>query len=142
MVWSRFGLGFDPWTEMSRLHREFDRLFNGYGRRPASDFPPVNVWKSSDSVVVTAELPGMSPSDLDITVMKNTVTLRGTRKSSEASEGTSFHRRERGSGDFVRSLQLPYDVDSDKVHARYEDGVLRLELPRAEAQKPKRITVK
>jgi len=106
------------------------------------EFPPVNVWKSADGVVVTAELPGISPDGVDVSVMKDTLTLRGERKVEGPGEEGASHRRERGGGRFLKSIQLPYDVDADKCRATYERGILRIELPRAESHRPKRITVK
>jgi HSP20 family protein len=132
----------DPWKEFRRWQREMNRLFDSYAHRGPADFPPVNVWKSADGVVVTAEVPGITPDELDVTVVRDTVTLKGTRQVEGPAEGKTFHRRERGSGRFVRSLQLPYEVDASKVSAKYERGIVRIELPRAEAERPKRITVK
>lgn len=91
--------------------------------------------------MLTAELPGVDPADIDVTVKGNTVTIRGQRKTPELGEGEAFIRRERGSGSFVRSLTLPFEVEGNKVSADYRMGILQLTLPRAEADKPKRITV-
>lgn len=142
MVWSRFDASWDPWRELRRWQREMHRLLDAQAFRSAADFPPVNVWKGADAVVVTAEVPGMSLDDLDVSVMRNTVTLRGARQAAKVREGAMFHRRERGGERFVRSIQLPYQVNADKVSAKYERGILRIELPRAEEERPKRISVK
>jgi HSP20 family protein len=79
---------------------------------------------------------------LDIAVVENTLTLSGERTPAELAEGEVYHRRERGSGKFTRSFQLPFNVEANNVQAVYEKGVLRITLPRAEADKPRRITVK
>ena len=102
----------------------------------------MNVWTNQDGVVVTAELPGINPEDLDISVQNENLTLRGSRTPDEVEEGVTYHRRERSSGSFVRSLQLPFNVDSDQVEASYAKGVLRITLPRADADKPKKIAIK
>jgi HSP20 family protein len=108
---------------------------------PQIDFPPVNIWGSADGVIVTAEIPGVSPDNLDITVQQVTVTLRGKRDPEAAGEGVTVHRQERPFGDFVRTIVLPFRVDGDKVSAHFERGILRLDLPRPEQDKPRKVKV-
>lgn len=144
MLWPSFGtFGWDwsPWDEIRNLRRELNRLFAGFGSRPAVEYPAVSVWSNDQSVVVTAEIPGIDPKDLDVTVMGNTLTLRGRRMPDELKEGETYHRQERGYGQFVRTLQLPHEVDADKVEAAYEKGILRLTLPRAAQDQPRKIQV-
>ena len=144
MLWPGFGgSGWDwePWSELRHLRREVNRLFEGVTSRGTGEFPAVNVWRSDEGVVVTAEMPGIDPNDLDISTMGSTLTIRGTRQPEELNQGETYHRRERGHGRFVRTIQLPYDVDADKVEAGHQKGVLRLTLPRAEADKPKKIAI-
>ncbi|MFN2110158.1 MAG: Hsp20/alpha crystallin family protein [Anaerolineae bacterium] len=135
-----------PWNELERLRREMNRVF---ANLPASSesritpgYPAMNVWTNEDGVVVTAELPGIDPDALDIAVVENTLTLSGEREPVELGEGEVYHRRERGYGKFTRSFQLPFNVEADKVQAVYEKGVLNITLPRAEADKPRKIIVK
>jgi HSP20 family protein len=90
--------------------------------------------------VITAELPGVQQDDLEITVHRDTVTLRGERQDKSDDAG-AYHRRERGSGTFVRTFGLPFQVDPDKVDAKLKDGILTLSLQRPEHDKPKRIRV-
>ena len=90
---------------------------------------------------MTAELPGIDPKALEITVKNNTVTIRGSREVEEPGEGRTALRRERGEGTFVRSFSLPFRLDADKVSAQYQKGVLQVMLPRSEADKPKKISV-
>ncbi len=139
------------WSEMERLGRVFDpwRQLEGFNRPirwaslPASaDFPPTNVWVAEDNAVVTTEVPGIDPKALEITVVKNSLTLRGSRMAEELKEGQSYHRRERWNGQFTKTLELPFAVESDKVEARFAKGVLYISLPRAEADKPRKISVK
>ncbi len=101
----------------------------------------MNVWTNSDGAVVTAELPGINPDDLEISVQGDTLTLRGTRDPEQLCEGEAYHRRERGCGKFQRAFQLPFVVDAGKVEATYELGVLSITLPRAESDKPRKIQV-
>lgn len=135
-----------PWSEMERLRREMNRLFASFptisGMRVAPGYPAMNVWTNEDGAVVTAELPGIDPEKLDIAVVENTLTLSGERKPLELAEGDVYHRRERGYGKFTRSFQLPFNVEASNVQAVYEKGVLNITLPRAEADKPRKIVVK
>jgi HSP20 family protein len=133
-----------PWREMDRLQREMNRLFSDVsGRnRVAPSFPAMNVWTNQEGAVVTAELPGVNPDDIDIAVVGDTLTLNGARQPEELQEGERYHRQERGFGKFTRTFQLPFQVEADKVEANFEKGILYISLPRAEADKPRKISVK
>jgi len=135
-----------PWQDMARLHQEVDRLFSDSfsmaGGRTAPNYPAINVWTNEDGAVITAELPGVDVNDIDISVVNDNLTLSGERKLEELKEDNQYHRRERGYGKFNRSFQLPFKVEADQVEALFENGILHLSLPRAEADKPKKITVK
>jgi HSP20 family protein len=133
------------WREMERLRREMNRLFETGsfgGLRRAPSFPAMNVWTSEDGLIVTAEIPGVEIGDIEISVMNETLTLSGQRTPDEVGEGVRYHRRERGYGRFTRSLQLPYPVNAENVEATFKNGVLYITLPRAEEDKPRKITVK
>ena len=133
------------WHEMNRMQREMDKLFNEYsprGLRSAPTFPAINIWADEDSALVTAEIPGVDKGDLEINVTGDTLSLSGERKMDEVPEGAQYHRRERSHGKFTREIQMPYTVDANKVKAKFKNGVLEVILPRVEAEKPKRITVK
>lgn len=133
------------WRELERIQREMNRLFSDYagsGVRRAAGFPAMNVWNSPEDVVVTAELPGFDADDIDISVVGDTLTLSGKRDPDETGENVRYHRRERGCGRFTRSFQLPFLVDSAKVEATFDKGVLHIHLPRAEEDKPKKIAIK
>jgi HSP20 family protein len=110
--------------------------------RGGTTYPAMNVWADEDGVIVTAELPGFDPEEIDISVVGETLTLKGSREPVELQEGATYHRRERGYGTFSRAFRLPFEVESDKVEAVFEKGMLQISLPRAEAEKPKKITVK
>ncbi len=133
------------WREMDRLHREMDRLFEEFvprRLRTAPGFPAMNVWADEESVIVTAELPGLDSKDIQLDVLDGTLTLRGERKPDELPEGARVHRQERGYGKFARTLELPFKVDVDKVKATFKNGVLQVTLPRAEEDRPKKIAIK
>jgi HSP20 family protein len=131
----------DPLREMQRLQREMNRVFTGLEQPLSQEVPLVNAWVGEGDVVVTAELPGVDPAKVDISVVGNTLTISGTRDADPLKEGESYHRQERHYGRFSRSLQLPFHVEVGKVEARYERGLLRITLPRAEADKPRKIAV-
>ncbi len=98
------------------------------------------MWEYGDHLYAEAELPGLKSEDLDVSVVGGDLTIRGHR-GSEPQEGTSYHRRERGTGEFTRVLRLPIEVDADKVEATLTNGVLLVKLPKAESAKPKKIKV-
>ncbi len=141
----RYGFA-SPWREMERFQREINQLLGetfdesrpGY----APGFPAINVWANQDGAVVTAELPGVNPEDIDITIVGQTLTISGSREPEDLGEDVKLHRQERGFGKFARSFELPFLIDDAKVEAMFEKGVLHLSLPRAEADKPRKITVK
>lgn len=133
------------WREMDRMQRDMNRLFGDLSTnhvRRAPSFPAVNVWAAEDSALITAEIPGLDKDDLEINVTGDTLTLSGQRKADELPADARYHRRERTFGEFNRSIQLPYTVDVNKVKANFKNGVLKVELPRIEAEKPKKIAVK
>ncbi len=130
----------DPFSEISRLHREMNRLFDSHERR-AADFPALNVYGNAEEVRVVAELPGIDPNQLNISVTGNTLTVEGERAAAERQEQEVVYRQERPTGRFVRTIRLPYEVEADQTKARYENGVLQMTLPRSEATKPRRITI-
>jgi HSP20 family protein len=130
---------------MDRLQNDMNRMFGDLGlnrMRRASSFPAINVWAAEHSAKITAEIPGVDKDDLDINVTGDTLTLSGIRKQDDLPESARYHRQERRYGEFNRSIQLPYTVDVNKVKAAFKNGVLTVELPRVEAEKPKKIAVK
>lgn len=145
MLWEdfgRLGRGWDPLKELRHLQSELDRLYTGMRKTAAPEFPAINVWGGEDDMVVTCELPGVAADHLDVAVVKETLTIKGSRKPGSLKEGETYHRRERGYGDFTRTIQLPYKVDADGVKARFDKGILYLTLPRAPEEKPRKISVK
>jgi len=137
---SRSIYGGDPFLQMQRLQDEVNRLFHSASPEEATSYPAMNVYASPDGVAITAELPGLTEADFEVSVHRDTLTLKGQRKGQvEGVKG--YHRRERSSGAFMRTLSLPYSVDPETVEAHYRDGVLHMSLHRPEADKPRRIRV-
>ncbi len=133
------------WRELNQIQRDMNRVFDGYSpirTRTAPSYPALNIWSNEEGLVVNAEVPGIDVKDIDISVVGETLTLSGARKSEDLEEGSRYHRQERGSGKFNRSVELPFPVDIDKVEATFKNGVLQISLPRSEADKPKKIVVK
>lgn len=139
----------DPFSELLDMRREMDRLFGGFlAGTPAATTPNGGLWapavdihETKDSFVVKAELPGMKLEDIQITIVENTLTLKGERRQENEVRSGGYTRVERAYGTFQRALALPSVVDSEKVKAKYKDGVLEIELPKKEEAKPKEIKV-
>jgi HSP20 family protein len=135
-------LGFDPFVELRRMQTEMSRLFSGFSATTARDFPPINILLGENSVAVTAELPGVIREDVTISLQEDVLTLEGKREAKVQEANVNWQRRERAYGTFSRAVQLPYRVDPDKVQARFNNGVLEIELQRLEADRPKKIEIR
>ncbi len=141
-----------PWRrgEFSGFRTEIDRLFDrfseGWPFRSATEegfwAPSLDLSETAKEVIVKAELPGMDPKDIDVSVHGDVLSLRGERKKEEGERGENFHRIERSYGSFARSITLPSEVDAAKVNATYKDGVLKITLPKTKAAARKKIEVK
>ncbi len=139
-----------PFREVSRLRREMDRLwedFFGPGRRalqPMAEtwLPAVDISESGDKITVKAEVPGMDAKDIEISMVGDTLTVKGEKKSEKEEKGENYHMVERGYGSFVRSFRLPAPVNADKIEANYKNGVLTITCPKKEEVKPKAIEIK
>jgi len=130
------------WREMDGFRSEVDRLFGRQLLGAAAVAPALNVWEDETAFYVEADLPDVPADKLDITVKEGTrLTLTGERKPTDPPNAV-WHRQERFAGTFTRELTLPTPVDADKVEARFEHGVLKLTLPKSEAARPRKITVK
>jgi HSP20 family protein len=131
-----------PVPEIQNLRREMNRIFSGIGQEVSQNFPAVNVWVGENDAMVKAEIPGAEIEKIDISVIVDSLTISGSREPVTLGEGESYHRQERDFGRFTRTLQLPFNVEVNKVDARYENGILSITLPRAEADKPKKVAIK
>jgi HSP20 family protein len=141
----------NPFREMVEMQRTMDRMFDEVNRAVGSngsDWSSVGKWLSLDvhdngeAFVIEADVPGMNPENIDVTVHENTLTISGEYAQPEAPEGTKRILNERRFGAFRRSITLPNAVDMDKAEANYDNGVLTLTLPRSENSKPRQISVK
>ncbi len=131
--------------DVERARRQMDRLVSaftgpGAGLTVSGVFPPLLVREDGDKIHVEAEVPGIRPEDIEISVHGKTLTLTGQRKPEETPNG-NYHRRERKWGSFSKAITLPDDVDAEKVQAECKDGVLKIVLPKAEHMKPRKIAI-
>jgi HSP20 family protein len=137
----------DPFRELSTLQNRVNSLFQDYGRSQdelatsGSFVPAVDVYEDEHKITLKLEIPGVNQDDLDVQVENNTLTVRGERKFEKEEKEENFHRIERRYGSFARSFTLPNTVDSNSIHASYENGVLKLELQKRAEAKPKQIKV-
>lgn len=138
----------NPMREMLRLRNEFDRFFEdsfdlpGWRWSESIEGPAVDIAETDEAYIVKASLPGIKPDDLDISIIGNSLSIRGQVNGEETISEENYHLRERHYGAFARTVTLPASVDVESVEAAYEDGVLTLSAPKTEDVKRKRITVK
>jgi HSP20 family protein len=138
---------YEPWRLVNRLHQEFDSLFDGALGAESADagslawIPSVDVREEDDRFVVHADLPGVTPKDIEITAEKGVLTLRGERKSETKSDGRGFERVERVAGTFLRRFTLPETANVEGISARHVNGVLEVTIPKQAQVQPKRISV-
>jgi HSP20 family protein len=135
-----------PIEEFNRMRREMERLTEGFSRgytggSNAGVFPLMNLTEDNDSYYIRAELPGMKADEIELSVTGDSISISGERKIAVESSEAKYHRRERESGKFNRILNLPAQVDVEKVEAKSTDGVLTVTLPKSEAAKPRQITI-
>jgi HSP20 family protein len=133
--------------DLHQMRREMMRLFDSVAGEPGGEafsgvFPPLEITQDDDNFYVRAELPGVSPKELDISAHRNRVSIAGKREIQPESDRVSYHRRERAEGSFNRTVALPTEVNADRVEAKYNHGILTLVLPKAEEAKPRQITVR
>jgi len=132
------------WRTLDEMQHEVNRVFDRWGQHPfgIGEFPAINLWEDTDALRLEVELPGMELKDLEIFVTgNNQFTIKGERKPPTVEKGVQ-HRQERGFGKFTRTLTLPFPVDENAVEARFENGVLKVRMPKHEAAKPRKIAIK
>jgi HSP20 family protein len=139
----------EPFRDLVTLREAMDRLFSESFVRPSTAFPAfgvegpaVDMYQTKDDIIVRAAVPGIKPDDINISVTGDILTIQGELKEEEKVEKSNYLRQERRYGQFCREFSLPTQVNADKAKAEFEHGVLTLRLPKAEAVKPKSITVK
>jgi HSP20 family protein len=145
----------NPWREIEALRRDIDNTFHTVGQtnerrfrsaflpgRAARQYPLVNLSEDRDHIYVEALAPGVDPASIEVGVMRNVLTILGEkRRLPQDLKPEALHRSERAAGKFVRSIELPIEIDSDQVKAEYKHGLLMVTLPKAAAAKPKQINV-
>ena len=138
----------NPFSEMNLLQNQMNRLFDNALHGWSDDAsgttqwtPPADIYETADELVVTLDLPGVDPKMIDLSVENNVLTIRGERQFEDKQNKDNFHRIERSYGAFARSFTLSTLVNADKIRASYKNGVLCINLPKAEAVKPKRIQI-
>ena len=143
------------WNAMDALRRDINRAFQnaGFSNEPAfrtaflpgrgaRRYPLINLAEDRDHLYIEALAPGVDPATIDLSVIRNMMTISGEkRRHPEDIKPEAFHRSERAAGKFVRTVELPVEVDADQVKAEYKHGILLVTLPKAAAAKPKQISV-
>jgi HSP20 family protein len=139
-----------PWREIATANNYFDRFFDNAFLRSGFDsddlkltrwHPMVDVYDWDGEIVIKAELPGMEKKDIAVDVKDRVLTLKGERSYDNEVKDDNYYRRERVFGKFERSFSLPDGLDTEKIKADYKDGLLSVEIPKPEKQKPKKITI-
>lgn len=133
----------DPLQEVLDIRRAMDQIM----QRTATEGQPqfdlaMDIYETPDAYEIEASLPGIKPEDVDLTLNNNVLTIRGETKAEEEKEGRNYHLRERRSGSFIRSITLPSSINEDAIEAHYDNGVLKLRLPKAEEARSKHIEIK
>ncbi len=142
-------LGFDPFVELNAYRDALRQLVEGGWFMPRDLLPsamaavviPIDMLDNGPEIIVQTNLPGVKPEEVSVTVVGNTLTIKGTTQQQEELQGASYLRRERRSTSFTRSVSLPVAVDAEHGEAKFQNGVLTLNLPKAEAVRPKTIKV-
>lgn len=138
---------FDPFRDLMDLQHRINRLFEEVWRgeteelAPATWSPLVDIYEDSESIVIEADLPGLSKEQVSVNVKDNTLTIEGERRLEHQQKRDSYHRLERAYGSFTRSFPLPSSVNVEGIQAEFKDGVLRIHLPKREEAKPRQIAV-
>jgi len=136
----------DPFASLADIQDEMNRLFDTSMRRhggfDGAFNPSIDVIVEKDTVVVKADLPGLSKDDVSVSLQENYLTIKGEKKHESERKEANYFVSERAYGSFMRTIELPTSVDATKIEARFKDGVLEVKLPKTEDAKPKQIEVK
>lgn len=138
---------FDPFRELRSLNDEMNKLFHLVPEGGQGEFargawsPNVDIYDDRERLIVEAELPGMKRDDFEVSVENNVLTLKGERKFEKKTDGDNYHRVERSYGSFTRQFTLPQTVTAEGASADFENGVLRVALPKREETKARKIEI-
>lgn len=142
MGFSHFRPGLTPWQALQQLREQMDGLLGSMLPGTTGEWsPPIDLEDRKDELVLTAELPGMSPEDIDLEIEGDTLTLRGEKREEHEEKESERYFYERRYGNFVRRISLPQNVDPDRATARFENGILRVTLPKREGPRGKRLQI-
>jgi len=144
--WRNLGV----FSEMEAMRREMNEIMRrmgyGYGQRmmggASADMPRINLSQDADNLYLYAQLPGIKAEDLEMNILKNTLTLSGSRRIDEGENNQVYHRKERGIDKFMRTIELPFEVDTNRAEAELKNGCLKVMLPKAEEAKPHKLVLK
>ena len=139
----------DPFREMVTMREKMNRLFEDSLAQKGEDkdmmtsnwAPAVDIYETANELVLAAEVPGIEEKDIEIKIEDNTLTLRGERKFEKETKEENFHRIERSYGSFFRAFSLPNSVDTERIEAEHENGVLRVIMPKRQELKPKTVKI-
>ncbi len=139
----------DPFRDLNLLQDRMNRLFEDANRNWKSDepastttwSPAVDIFETESEIVVKPEVPGMDRKDITLNLENNVLTLRGERRFLKETKEENYHRIERSYGGFSRAFSIPVTVDDEKIRADYQDGVLKIVLPKKEQLRPKQIKI-
>ena len=139
----------NPWTifdELESLQSDMNRMLSGQeaarlARRAKAAYPPLNVWASAEGLTVDAEMPGVDPGEVEVSVVGDELTLKGKVNVQDLPAGEALLRRERPSGEFTMTLQLPFRAHAGGVKATCKNGIIRISIPRSEEEKPRKIAI-
>ena len=147
-VWKPFG-ELAPFRDFEWMRRDMDRFWNSFFERGTLRseeggewLPSLDVAETKNEIVVKAEVPGLEPKDIDISLSDGLLTIKGEKKQEREEKEENYHLVERSYGSFARSIRLPNEVQSDKINASYKNGVLKIVLPKSEEAKKKEIKIK
>ena len=137
-----------PMSDLLDIRHEMNRIFDDFTRRPfhiglreSGWNPSVDIAETDEAIVVKAELPGITKEDVNISITDNILTLKGEKKQEKEIKEENYHRIERSYGNFQRSFTLPAKIQHEKVKATFKDGILNINIPKAEEVKPKQIEI-
>ncbi len=130
------------WTPMLDPFNEFDRFFDGATTANLSNFAPaVDIWEDKDNVYVETPLPGINPENVDISIENDVLTIEGSAEKKNEIDDKNYYRKEVRYGSFHRAIALPSSVKSDEAKAEYVKGVLKINIPKEEKAKPKKVQI-
>lgn len=137
----------NAFDQLDKMKRQFDNFLDqgfgaDHGLLGAGVFPQINLTEDADKFYLRAELPGVKAEDLEMQATVKNLSISGERKIEAENEGVRYHRREREAGKFSRIIAMPNEIDPDRIEANMQDGILTIRIPKAEAVKPRQITIK